>query len=272
MDLRPLGVFDSGVGGLTILKSIQTMLPHEHLLYFADQAHIPYGPRSMEEIRGFSEEITRFLLDEGAKMIVVACNTASGYALQHLRDRFPGTPIVGLEPAIAPAARITRSGKIAVLATEATLQGRLYLSTRDRLSGQVRVFEATLKGIVEEIEGDRITGERTRKVLRDTIQPLIDEGVDTFVLGCTHYPFLTSQIRGITGPNVHIIDPADQVAAHIARTLKVKDLKASRRNQILPVFYSTRSALQLVRMAENLADLKGDPCQVSWKEGRLNKS
>ncbi len=272
MDMRPLGIFDSGVGGLTILKAIQSSLPYEHLLFFADQAHVPYGPRTMQEIRSFSLEITRFLLNEGAKMIVVACNTASGYALQYLRDRFPGTPIIGLEPAIAPAVRITRSGRIAVLATEATLKGRLYLSTRDRFCDQVTIFEATLEGIVEEIEADRITGERTQMILKDTIAPLIDKRVDSIVLGCTHYPFLTTQIREIAGPDVNIIDPSDQIAAYIARTLNRKDLAASRPSQTIPVLFSTRDAQELARIAESLAGLSGNPSQVTWKEGQLSKS
>jgi glutamate racemase len=140
----PIGVFDSGVGGLSILRQMRRGLPGEGLLYFADQAHVPYGPRPMEEVRGFAEGITRFLLAQGADLIVVACNTASAAALTHLRQTFSGTAFVGMEPAVKPAAEVTRSGVVGVLATPATFQGELYASVVERFGGGVRFVSQTV--------------------------------------------------------------------------------------------------------------------------------
>jgi glutamate racemase len=139
----PIGVFDSGVGGLSVLKAIGQILPGEDLIFLADQAHVPYGSRSLGEVRAFAEEITRFLMSQGAKLIVVACNTASAAALHHLRQIFPQTPFVGMEPAVKPAAELTRSGVVGVLATPATFQGALYASVIERFANDVTVLQGT---------------------------------------------------------------------------------------------------------------------------------
>ncbi|MBN1267743.1 MAG: glutamate racemase [Anaerolineales bacterium] len=272
MDRRPLGIFDSGVGGLSILKAVRESLPEERLLYFADQAHVPYGVRSLKEIRSFSEAITRFLIEEQAKMIIIACNTASGAALKHIRTTFPTEPIIGLEPAITPAARQTKTGKIAVLATKATLKSEIYLATRKLLSGQTEIFEAILEGIVEEIEAGRIDSDRVDSILRKYLLPLLEKGVDTFVLGCTHYPFVMKQMSKITGPEVNIIDPAAQVADHIARTLGERNLLAPKQGQTELCFYSTKDPLQLVQTARSLTGLEGQPIKVCWDRNRIQKS
>ncbi|HBY07279.1 MAG TPA: glutamate racemase, partial [Chloroflexi bacterium] len=148
----PVGIFDSGVGGLSVLREIRIQLPHEDLIFFADQAHVPYGPRSLEQVRAFSEAITRFLLDHGAKLIVVACNAASAAALYHLRETFPEIPFVGMEPAVKPAAEQTQSGVVGVLATPATFQGELYASVVERFASDVIVLQDTCPGLVAQIE------------------------------------------------------------------------------------------------------------------------
>lgn len=155
---RPIGVFDSGVGGLSIVREMRRQMPAENILYFADQAHVPYGPRPMEEVRAFSEGITRFLLGEGADLIVVACNTASAAALKQLREAFPEVPFVGMEPAVKPAAEASRSRVVGVLATPATFQGELYASVVERFAQGVRLINQTVPGLVEQIEAGHQIG------------------------------------------------------------------------------------------------------------------
>jgi glutamate racemase len=223
----PVGVFDSGVGGLSVLRELRKRLLHEDLIYFADQAHVPYGPRSMEEIQSFSRQITQYLLDQGAKLIVVACNTASAAALQHLRETFPQIPFVGMEPAVKPAAEQTESGVVGVLATPATFQGRLYASVVERFAQDVTILKDTCAGLVEEIEAGRLDGAETRRILETALTPMHSAGIDTVVLGCTHYPFVIPLIQEIVGPDVRVIDPAPAVARQAARLIREEGLKAA---------------------------------------------
>lgn len=214
-----VGVFDSGVGGLSVLRELQAQLPNQEMIYFADQAHVPYGPRPLDEVRDFSEEITRFLIEQGARLVVVACNTASAAALHFLRQRFAGVPFVGMEPAVKPAAEQTRSGLVGVLATPATFQGELYASVVERFARGVRVLQDTCPGLVEEIEAGNLNGEKTRQILERALRPMLEQGVDTIVLGCTHYPFVIPLIETITGPAVRVINPAPAVARQAGRLL-----------------------------------------------------
>jgi len=161
----PIGVFDSGVGGLSVLRAIRQQHPEEDLLYLADQAHVPYGLRSLEEVRQFSQSITRFFIQRGAKLVVVACNTASAAALHYLRSTFPGTPFVGMEPAVKPAAETTQSGVVGVLATPATFQGKQYASVVERFANGVRLLQDTCPGLVEQMELGNLDGNETRSIL-----------------------------------------------------------------------------------------------------------
>ena len=215
----PIGIFDSGVGGLSVLRAIRAQLPNENMLFFADQAHVPYGPRSLEEVRQFSEAITRYLLEQGAKLIVVACNTASAAALHYLRATFPNTPFVGMEPAVKPAAEQTSSGVVGVLATPATFQGELYASVVERFASDVIVLQNTCSGLVEEIERGAVDGDIAKQILESALRPMLGRGLDTVVLGCTHYPFAIPQIEAICGDNVRVIDPAPAVARQVERRL-----------------------------------------------------
>jgi len=216
---RPIGIFDSGVGGLSVLSAIQQLLPHEHLLYLGDQAHIPYGPRRKVQIRDFAFEITSFLLRMGAKLIVVACNTASAAALVELRQNFPEIPFVGMEPAVKPAAETTQTGKVGVLATPTTFSGDLYASVVERFAKNVAIFQDTCPGLVEKIEAGDIQGSETRQILEKALRPMLKKGIDTVVMGCTHYPFVIPLIQSITGPEVRIIDPAPAIARQTRRLL-----------------------------------------------------
>ncbi len=226
--IRPpiVGVFDSGVGGLSVLRAIRELMPAQPVIYFGDQAHVPYGPRTLEEVREFSAEITRFLLSLGAQVIVVACNTASAAALHDLRKRFPDTPFVGMEPAVKPAAETTRTGRVGVLATPATFQGELYASLVERFANNVVLFQDTCPGLVAEIEAGRLDGEETRCILKAALEPMLTEGIDAVVLGCTHYPFAIPLIEEIAGPQVRVIDPAPAVARQLRRVLVSRGLLA----------------------------------------------
>jgi glutamate racemase len=218
-----IGVFDSGIGGLSVLRHLRQQLPDQSLLYLADQAHVPYGPRSLEQVRAFSEQITLYLLEQGARLIVVACNTASAAALQHLRQTFPGTPFVGMEPAVKPAAEQTRSGVVGVLATPATFQGALYASVVERFAQGVTLLQSTCPGLVAQIEAGDLDGPVTRCILEEALEPMLTAGIDTVVLGCTHYPFVIPLIEQIAGPAVRVIDPAPAVARQVARLLAWDD-------------------------------------------------
>ena len=221
----PIGIFDSGVGGLSVLRAIRAQMPEESAIYFGDQGHIPYGPRPMEQIRDFSEAITNFLLEQGAKVIVVACNTASAAALKYLREKYPAVPFVGMEPAVKPAAEYTRTGKVGILATPATFQGELYASVVERFANGVEIFQNTCSGLVQEIEQGNLNGEETRRVLEEALQPMLEKNIDTVVLGCTHYPFVIPLIQELVGERVRVIDPAPAVARQVRRVLEVQGLK-----------------------------------------------
>lgn len=186
----PIGVFDSGLGGLSVLRAMMELMPGESMVYFGDQGHVPYGTRSMAEIRAFSDEITRFLLRRGSKLIVVACNTASAAALKYLRQKHPTVSFVGMEPAVKPAAEKTRTGRVGVLATPATFQGELYASVVERFGAGVQFFQHSCPGLVAQIEKGDLVGDVTKEILENALVPMIEQNIDTVVLGCTHYPFV----------------------------------------------------------------------------------
>jgi len=220
--MRPMptiGVFDSGVGGLSVLRAIRAQLPHAPLLYFGDNAHIPYGPRPIEEIRTFSESIARLLLAHGAEVIVVACNTASAAALKHLRATFPDVPFVGMEPAVKPAAERTQTGVVGVLATPATFQGELFNSVVERFAQGVKVIPQICPGLVQQIEAGELDTPETESMLRGWVEPLLAQNIDALVLGCTHYPFVIPLLEKICGPRVRVIDPAPAVARQVGRVV-----------------------------------------------------
>lgn len=227
MPAVPIGVFDSGVGGLSVLRAIRRQLPAQPVIYLADQAHVPYGSRTLEEVRGFSEAITRFLLDEGARLIVVACNTASAAALHELRDRFPGVPFVGMEPAVKPAAEHTHTGVVGVIATPATFQGKLYASVVERFAHGVTILQDTVPGLVNAIEKGQLDTPETRTILETALHPMLAKKIDTVVLGCTHFPFVIPLIHQIVGPGVRVIDPAPAVARQTERLLETHGWLAS---------------------------------------------
>jgi len=265
MTQRPIGMLDSGLGGLSILRQIRRQLPDEDVVFFADQAHVPYGPRPLEQVRAFSVAIARFLLEMEAKVIVVACNTASAAALHHLREVIPQVPFVGMEPAIKPAAETTRTRRVGVLATPATFQGELFASVVERFASGVRVFQQTLPGLVERIETGDLDSPKTREILQKAITPLLEQDVDTLVLACTHYPFVIPQISAIAGPDVRVIDPAPAIARQAQRVLEEKGLSAPPGRGGKVTYISSGDAGRLAAMAARLIHVSGEARQATWE-------
>ncbi|MEO8157811.1 MAG: glutamate racemase [Betaproteobacteria bacterium] len=218
---NPIGIFDSGVGGLTILRAIRQALPSENLVYAADAAHVPYGQKSPEQICDRALSIGRFLLGQGAKTIVVACNTATAAAIDVLRERLQ-IPCVGVEPAVKPAVAATRSGVVGVLATPATLASPRYRSLIERFAADVRVVAQPCAGLAEHIERSDLDGEGTERLLRGFIGPLIAAGADVIVLGCTHYPLVAHIVQRIAGPGVAVIENGTAVAKEVVRQLTLR--------------------------------------------------
>ncbi|MBN1305540.1 MAG: glutamate racemase [Anaerolineales bacterium] len=267
----PVGIFDSGVGGLSVLRAIRSLLPNEAVVYLADQLHVPYGQRPLEEVRSFSEEITRFLLGQGAKLIVVACNAASAAALHWLRDRYPQAPFVGMEPAVKPAAETTSTGVVGVLATPATFQGELYTLAVERFANGVEVLQDTCPGLVQQIERGAMDSLETRAILRQALRPMLEKNVDTIVLGCTHYPFVIPHIQEIVGGSVRVIDPALAIAKQVKRLLEMHSLQASNVFVGDVHFYTSGSTDELSLLLPRLLGEGGEVDLVKWdRENRLS--
>lgn len=235
-----IGVFDSGEGGLSVLKEITRLLPEAEYVYYSDNAHCPYGEKSPEYIQDRARAITERLLKEDADVIVVACNTATAAAIsvlraeysdassQEVRDRVQELTggrhdhicFIGMEPAVKPAALGTRTGVVGVLATAGTLKGSKYLKTKESVDDQVNVFEHVGRGFVELVEEGRLSGSEAEDVVKASLGPLLSAGADIIVLGCTHYPFLLPVLQKVAGPDIRFIDPAPAVARQLVRVLK----------------------------------------------------
>lgn len=265
-----IGVFDSGVGGLSVLRAIRSQLPCHPVLYIADQAHVPYGARTQQEVREYSTGITRYLLSQGARVIVVACNSASAAALHHLRAVFPDIPFVGMEPAVKPAAELTRTGVVGVLATPVTFQGEMYASVVDRFAKGITVLQDACPGLVGQIEAGRLNSPETREILESALHPMIASGVDTVVMGCTHYPFVIPLIQEIAGPEVQVIDPAPAVARQTGRVLESRGMLAQGCEALAPArFFTTGDSTHLVEMLPRLLGKAHDVQYLQWENGIL---
>ena len=268
---RPIGLFDSGIGGLSVLNAIQQALPKERLLYFGDNAHIPYGDRTLREIRSFSAAITRALLGKGCKMIVIACNTASAAGLKVLREAYPHTLFVGMEPALKPAAERSRSKVVGLIATTATFQGELFASVMERFARDVQVLERPCPGLVKAIEAGELESASTEVMLRGWLEPMLAQGMDQLVLACTHYPFVRPLIERICGPIVQIIDPAPAVAKQVERLLEQRGLLASGTGPATPILGWTSGDIDtFTSLVEKLDTPKFEVQQAFWKDGELS--
>jgi glutamate racemase len=251
-DARPIGVFDSGLGGLSVVGEIRRRLPGESLVYVADSAYCPYGGRPLEEIRERSVIVARELIDRGAKIIVVACNTASGAAIEQLRHSL-ALPIVGLEPAVKPAAASTRVGRIAVLATPATLKTERFHRLVDNHGAAVDVLKIPCPGFVELVESGELSGPRALQVVRDALEPAREAGVDRVVLGCTHYPFLRHLVLEVLGDEVQVLDSGAAVARQVQRVLAQHRLLSPRNVGSLTLL-TTGDPAAVQPVAERLLD------------------
>lgn len=231
----PIGLFDSGVGGTTILKEIIRLMPFESTIYLADSLHAPYGPKGRKAIQALSVKNTEFLLKAGCKMIVVACNTATTNAIGLLRKKYE-VPFIGIEPAIKPAALNTRTGKVGVLATRGTLSSRLFHKTSRRFASGIEILEQHGDGLVELIETGLANSDKTRKLLEHYLQPMIDKGIDVLVLGCTHYPLLMPQLSEILPPHIRIIDSGAAVARQTRKILEENGILNNNENKVFHRF------------------------------------
>jgi len=256
-----IGVFDSGVGGLSVWREIVRELPDVPTLYVADQAHVPYGPRPLEEVRRFAEGITRFLLAQGATVVVLACNTASAAALHHLRAVFPQVPFVGMEPAVKPAVQRTRNGRVGVIATPATFQGELFASLLERFARDVHVIPQVCPGLVEAVEDSALDTRETEALLRSCLEPLLAAGIDELVLGCTHYPFLRPLMERIVGPGVEIVDPAPAVARQVRRVLENRGAGLQPAHHM---FYTTGDPARFAQALERWVGVQAEVHPLRW--------
>ena len=225
---QPIGVFDSGVGGLSVFRRIRADLPRETLLYVADSGHAPYGNKPADFVARRAFAITEFLLDQGAKAVVVACNTATAAAITRLRAHF-NIPIIGIEPALKPAVAETRSGVVGILATSNTVRSDKFAHLLDQHGHRARVMVQPCPGLAECVEHGELSGPHPHALLERYLEPLLAAGADTLVLGCTHYPFLTPLIQRLAGPEVTIIDPSPAVARQLHRRLETAELLADGR-------------------------------------------
>lgn len=264
---RPVGIFDSGVGGLSVWREIARQLPQESTIYVADQAHVPFGPRPATEILGYAEGITRFLIEQNCKTIVVACNTASAVALQALRDTHPGLPFVGMEPAVKPAAARTKTGVVGIMATPATFEGELFRATAGRHANGIRIINQICAGLAEHVESGAPDDPQDEALLRPFIEPMLDAGADTIVLACTHYPFVLEAIRRIAGPGVEVIDPAPAVARQLERVLVAANARSA--SPASHRFMTTGDPARFSGALRRLLQLEAPAQALRWRNGRL---
>ncbi len=221
----PVGVFDSGVGGLSVLQHIREMMPHENLIYVADSKYAPYGNQTPEFIQARSLKLAEFLINQGVKALVVACNTATAAAVAGLRERYPDLLILGMEPAVKPAVAATKSGVIGVLATSGTLKSAQFAALLEHYGQGVEVVTQACNGLVECVEKAELESASTLALLKRYVDPLLAAKADTIVLGCTHYPFVRVLIESLVGSDVVLIDTGAAVAKHLRNCLEEKQLQ-----------------------------------------------
>ena len=249
-----IGVFDSGVGGLSVWREIIKVLPETSITYFSDGAYCPYGNRSQQEIIERAYLITDFLLSKGAEIVVVACNTATAAAIKALREKYK-IPFIGMEPAVKPAALHSKSGTIGVLATRGTLNGNHFHTSVERFASDVNIVAKVGEGLVELVESGETSGTKVKELLRSYINPMLEKGADHIVLGCTHYPFLLESIKEVAGDNVVIVDPAPAIALRTLNVIRENNIPVSgmvAKDGYPTTFYTTASTGTLMMMARRI--------------------
>ena len=252
MTLPPkIGVFDSGIGGLSVLREIHRLLPNHPTIYIADQANLPYGPRPIAEIQSFSDRITRFLIEQGAVVIVIACNTASAASLEYLRAKYPDRPFVGMEPAVKPALEASKTRVVGVLSTRATAEGTLYKRVLERYAEDKRVITQVAPDLVRIAEEQSQHTSASRAIISGYIRPMLDAGADHIVLACTHFPFLADAIHEVAGQGINLIDPSAAVARQAARLWRTDAIPEPAPN----MYYTSGNTLSFQQTLKTLIDV-----------------
>lgn len=253
-----IGIFDSGIGGLSVFREILKILPEQRYIYYSDNANCPYGEKSEDFIIERARFITSFLISKGADIIVIACNTATAAAISILRKEFP-INFIGMEPAVKPAAKCTKTGVVGVLATSGTLKAEKYRDTRERFAYDIRIVEHVGNGFVELVECGKTSGTETEAIVEKSLRPLLEEGADTIVLGCTHYPFLSGAISNVASKvaqerEVMIIDPAPAVARHLLEIMQEEGLPSSSPEGFGIELHASGQPDMLIAMYDRLKD------------------
>lgn len=271
---RPVGVFDSGLGGLTVVSEMLEMMPTEQFIYIGDSGHAPYGAQSEESIRQFSEEISRFLVEQyHCRGLVIACNTATAAAADRLRSIFP-LPIIGMEPAVKPATQVTKTGRVGILATVGMLSSARFAALLTRYEGDVEFLTQPCPGLPEAVEEGKLSAPETRSLVEKYVTPLIKQGVDTLVLGCTHYPVLRPLISEIAGPDIALIDTGKAVARRAADVLEGD----TSHPEPLPapdiLLFTTGDSDLFARGAGIILKQSRPPCvtRLYWNKGELTRN
>lgn len=267
---NPVGVFDSGIGGVSVLTAIRAELPSVDLIYAGDSFHLPYGEKTMEEIMTYSRGVVEFLRSKGCRLIVIACNTASAAALKKLREEYTDLVFVGMEPAVKPAAEQTQTGVVGVMATTATFQGELFASVVERFANNVKVIQQPCPGLVQQIEAGELDTPATMQMLRGWLLPMKEQNIDRIVLGCTHYPFVRSAIRSILGDGVTIIDPAPAIAKQVRRILESRnEIPANHTGALL--WYTSGSTQQFAHTLQQLTGMQPEIHGLQWDGNTLHE-
>lgn len=258
MDNRAIGIFDSGFGGLTVMSEIAKLMPNENLLYFGDSAHVPYGSKSPETIIRFSKNISAFLFSKNIKALVIACNTASTFALNPIKKTLP-IPVIGvIEPGAKAAVKVSRQGRIGIIGTEGTIAGGAYEKTIKKIS-KAKVFSQACPLFVPLIEEDWANSKPALDIARIYLEPLIDKKIDTLVLGCTHYPLMKSILRRVAGENIVLIDSASAVALEVRDVLVKNSLTANPKNKGKTLFFASDNPSKFQTLANRFFHTKISP-------------
>ena len=251
MEDQPIGIFDSGLGGLTVVKEVMDHLPHESIIYFGDTARVPYGNKSKQTVTKFSAQIIRFLQSKGVKAIIIACNTVSSNSIEDLRAMFPQIPIEGVvEPGVKMALEKTQTGRIGIIGTEATIRSNKYPSLIKEVHPEAQVFSQSCPLFVPLVEDNWVHHPATRMIAKEYLTPLLNKGIDTLILGCTHYPILAEVIQDVAGKDTILVNPAQEAAYKIEEVLKKRDELSA--GKIAPAyeFYVSDHTTQFEQMAK----------------------
>ena len=251
----PVAVFDSGLGGISVLRALVRELPHEDFLYLGDSLHAPYGSKTVEEVRALSRQNTAFLLERGAKALVIACNTATSAAAETLRREYPQLPIIGTEPALKPAVERHPGGRILVLATAMTVAEEKFQLLHRQFQGRAEIFPVACVGLMEFVERGELDSPALERYLHRTLDAYLEKPVDAVVLGCTHYPFLSGALRRVLGPAPEILDGSCGIAAQLHRRLQSAALLRERTENGTVVFLNSLGSQSLLARSEALFHL-----------------